>query len=147
MCTKAFESFKIHIFRHIFRIDPLPDSFSLASVCRSSNRSARPVWGLPGSSLPGVLRLPPGLLCKGPEPPGPAAQQNPHLGQLPRLLHLPPRECCEFSPLGHKTGWLLRSLNTDQDVATSYVTIVNSSGLHNRIRHNKNFSIIFCISI
>lgn len=73
----------------------LPPSPVSPAVCRPSDRPSRSVWCVPDASLSGVLCVPSGLLCQGPEPPGPPAQQDPHPGQLPRLLHLPSWECCE----------------------------------------------------
>ncbi|XP_021542888.1 carboxy-terminal domain RNA polymerase II polypeptide A small phosphatase 2 isoform X2 [Neomonachus schauinslandi] len=61
--------------------------------CVLFTASLAKVWCVPGPPVPGVLRVPPGLLCQGPQPPGKGPEENPHSGQLARLLHLPPREC------------------------------------------------------
>lgn len=49
--------------------------------------------GLSEPSFPGSLRLPQRKLRKRPEPFRKRPQQGYHLGQLPSLLHLPPRKC------------------------------------------------------
>lgn len=77
---------------------------SLLLVCRPRDGSAGPVWCVPGPPVPGILRVPPGLLCQGPQPPGKGPEENPHSRQLARLLHLPPGECGEWSGHTHVQG-------------------------------------------
>ncbi|XP_040610706.1 carboxy-terminal domain RNA polymerase II polypeptide A small phosphatase 2 isoform X2 [Mesocricetus auratus] len=62
-------------------------------VCRPRDRPPRPVWGVPGPPVPGVLCVPPGLLRQGSQPPGQGPEEDPHPGQLTCVLHLPPGEC------------------------------------------------------
>lgn len=69
-------------------------------VCRPCDRPPGPLWGVPGPAVPGVLCVPPGLLRQGPEPPGQGPEENPHPGQLARILYLPPGECSEWVQIG-----------------------------------------------
>lgn len=64
------------------------------------------MWGVPGPPVPGILCVPPGLLREGPQPPGQGPEENSDSGQLTCVLHLPPRECSEWSlGTGSVTGW------------------------------------------
>lgn len=80
-------------------------SLLLLPVCRPCDRPPGPVWGVPGPPVPGIVCVSPGLLCQGPQPPGKGPEKNPHLGQLTCILHLPPRECCEWSQGPKASGW------------------------------------------
>uniref|UniRef100_A0AAQ4RT73 Mitochondrial import inner membrane translocase subunit TIM50 n=1 Tax=Gasterosteus aculeatus aculeatus TaxID=481459 RepID=A0AAQ4RT73_GASAC len=64
----------------------------IAAVRGPRLRPPGQVGRFPLPPLPGVLRLPPRQLRQGPEPPGSRPQQGHHRGQLPRLLHLSPRQ-------------------------------------------------------
>lgn len=60
-------------------------------------RPAGPVGGVPRPALQGILCFPQRKLRQRPQPTGPRARQSHHHRQLTCLLHLPPRECSEFS--------------------------------------------------